>query len=145
MKRKTKIILLLVVALFVVGLISTFLLWNKPHVNVENADGIKVSAVELYNIYQNDSTKANATYTNNIVEVSGQVTQINHNQQNQTVILLKTNIQDASVNCTMEEKPGNISVGSTVALKGICNGYVSGDADLGIPGDVILVRCYVSN
>jgi hypothetical protein len=37
------------------------------------------------------------------------------------------------INCTMEEKDGNIKEGDEVVLKGICTGYLT---------DVVLIRCY---
>jgi hypothetical protein len=42
----------------------------------------------------------------------------------------------------MEGKVDNINAGSKIAIKGICTGY-NFDADMGIPGDVILTRCFI--
>ncbi len=54
-------------------------------------------------------------------------------------------IPDASVNCTMEENVNNIKAGDTILIKGICSGYINGDIDMGLPGDVFLIRCYYFN
>jgi hypothetical protein len=43
----------------------------------------------------------------------------------------------------LEGKTENINAGNAIALKGICSGY-NFDADIGIPGDVILVRCFLT-
>ena len=43
---------------------------------------------------------------------------------------------------TLEGKADNINAGSNIAIKGICTGY-NFDADMGIPGDVILTRCFI--
>ena len=120
-------------------------MWNKPHQDVKDATAIEATATDLYNSFLKDSATAKTTYTNKVVEVSGQVTQVNHNQQNQSVILLKTNTPDAAINCTMEGNADGVKIGETIRIKGICNGYNSGDADMGIPGDVLLVRCYKTN
>jgi riboflavin synthase alpha subunit len=79
-----------------------------------------------------------------VVEVSGKITQVSLNQQHQQIILLKTNVSGGSVNCTMEEKANNIKAGDSIVLKGICSGYIGGDMDMGLPGDVFLIRCYPS-
>ena len=42
----------------------------------------------------------------------------------------------------MEEVAG-LAENKQVTLKGICTGMGMGDADLGIMGDVYLVRCYL--
>ena len=42
-----------------------------------------------------------------------------------------------------EPDPTEVAEAQPIVLKGICNGLGEGDADLGIAGDVYLVRCYV--
>jgi hypothetical protein len=59
------------------------------------------------------------------------------------VILVETDVAGAYINCTMEEKTTGIIIGDKITLKGICSGYISGDMDMGLPGDVFLTRCYV--
>ena len=56
--------------------------------------------------------------------------------------MLKTAADGAFINCTMEGKIENINAGNKIVIKGICTGY-NFDADMGIPGDVILTRCYL--
>jgi ABC-type protease/lipase transport system fused ATPase/permease subunit len=145
MKSKAKrnifiTILVIVVAVVVVG----YRIWNRPHRDVKAASAVKISAGELYKMFTADSSNARTKYQNNILEVMGEVKQISKNQQNQQVIYLKTQTADAAINCTMEESAENIRTGETVTLKGICSGYISGDAEMGLAGDVFLVRCYVS-
>ena len=118
--------------------------WNKPHENIEDAIAIKTNASLLYNSLANDSLNAKSDFINKVVMVSGKVKQVSENQQKQQVILLETNVQDGSVNCTMEEKIKNIKAGDSILLKGICMGYAGGDKDIDLPGDVFLVRCYHS-
>ncbi len=119
-----------------------YLLWNKPHRNVKDADAIETNAIDLYNVFISDSAKANATYINKVVKVSGTISDISVNQKKQRIILLKTSVPGASINCTMEKNINNYKAGDTIILKGICSGYIPGDADVGLPGDVFLVRCY---
>lgn len=145
MKKKTKrnvflIFITIVIAIAVVG----YIIWNKPHVNINNANASKTTAIALYSSLSKNDTISKSLYFNKVVEVSGEITQISLNQQHQQIILLKTNVSGGSVNCTMEEKMNNIKAGDMIVLKGICKGYIGGDMDMGLPGDVFLTRCYPS-
>lgn len=113
--------------------------------DVRDASGTRVAATDLYQAYAKDSLQAKKTYTNQVVEASGVVEKVSQNQQNQAIVLLKTSDSGAFINCTMEGPAQTIKEKETVKLKGICTGIGSGDADLGILGDVYLVRCYLAN
>jgi len=99
--------------------------------------------VQLYDAFTRDTATANRTYLTRIVSVTGTITGILENQQSQQVVLLKTNTDGGSINCTFEEKAVGLNPGITVTVKGICSGYISGDAGMGLPGDVFLTRCYL--
>lgn len=142
MKKKTiKTILFALVILIVIAAIEGYHLWNRPHINVAKADAIKTDAIILYKSFISDSIKAKATYVNKVLNVSGVVKSVSVNQQHQQVILLKTSEPDGSVNCTMEGSKIKIEPGAKVFIKGICIGYIGGEKDMGLPGDVFLVRC----
>jgi tRNA_anti-like len=146
MKKSTKkIIVIIIIAIIAVMTLVGYVLWNKPHRNVRDASGIKVTAADLYNSFISDSAKARALYTDKVVEVSGEIIKINLNQQQQQIIFLKTAVDGAYINCTMEEDAEGHNVGEKILIKGICSGYIGGDADMGLPGDVILVRGYHSD
>ena len=141
----TKKIILSIIGLAVLSAVVIGLfMWYQPHREVKSKPGIPVTAVALYNAFITDSSQAGKLYINNIVTVSGQVKLISFNQQQQQVVLLRTASGDGSVNCTLEEKNVSLKPGDSITLKGICSGY-NGDADMGVAGDVILVRCYISN
>jgi hypothetical protein len=142
--KTKKIILFTIAAFLVIGFAIGYLIWNKPHRDVKDAKGNSITAIALYDIYIADSAKAKKNYENKILNVSGVVKEVSLNQQNQQIILLKTNIDGGALNCTMEENIPNPSPGDLITLKGICSGYITGDADLGLPGDVFMVRCYLS-
>ncbi|MEP7144588.1 MAG: hypothetical protein ABI707_17030 [Ferruginibacter sp.] len=143
MGKKKKYLLLLLTGAVLVAAVTVYYLYNKPAIDVQDADGQKVVATALYETFIKDSTAAKNNYTNKILEVSGMVTTITQNQRHQPVVLLKTNMEGAAINCTLEGPAGNIKSGHHLSIKGICNGIGEGDADLGIMGDVYLVRCYV--
>lgn len=119
-----------------------YLMWNKPHKNVSDATGIKIGAEELYSSFINDSAKARIAYVDKVVQVPGEIVKISENQQAQQIIFFKTQVSGGFVNCTMEEKINGISEGDRIVIKGICSGYIGGDADMGLPGDVFITRGY---
>ena len=142
--RLKKNILIFFIAIVLIAVVTGYMIWNKPHLDVKGADAVKITAIDLYKIFTTDSVTAKSTYLNAVVAVTGVVKQVSLNQQNQQIIFLKTNNQDASVNCTMEANADNIKAGDTIAIKGICSGYINGDIDMGLPGDVFLIRCYTT-
>jgi hypothetical protein len=143
-ERSKKNILFIFMVLAFTAAVAGYLLWNKPHRNIKNANAIETNANALYNIFIAGSAKAKSTYLNKIVIVSGIVKEVTVNQQHQQIILLKTSVADASVNCTMEESTNSCKAGEAIRLKGICVGFIGGEADMGLPGDVFLIRCYPS-
>ena len=139
--KKKNIIIIFLAVIIIAGAIG-FYFYNKGPVNVKNAAAIKTEAAALYQSFLKDSTVAKKTYLNNVLEVSGLVMKVSKNQENQVIVMLQTNESGAYVNCTMEEVAG-LAENKQVTLKGICTGMGMGDGDLGIMGDVYLVRCYL--
>ena len=144
MASKKKNFLIIFLMLAAVAATAVYFVWNKPHKNVEDATAVEVKATELYDLFIKDSVKANAAYTGKVLSVTGQGEKVSVNQQSQNIILLKTAVAGAYINCTMEKNPEGIKPNDNVSIKAICSGYISGDADMGLPGDVFLVRGYLS-
>lgn len=142
MKKASIKNIIFVFATLVVIALPAIYFWNKPHTNILETKAIETNAINLYKIFIADSGVAKRTYVNKVLNVSGIVKSVSVNQQHQQIILLKTSEPDASVNCTMENKVMGIKVGDQVLLKGLCVGYISGETDMGLPGDVFMVRCY---
>lgn len=143
-KNKKNIFLIFIVFIVVIAIIG-YRIWNKPHRNIKDATSIKTTAITLYNGLSKNDPNSKLLYLNKVVEVSGEIMKVSLNQQHQQIVLLKTDVSGGFVNCTMEEKVNNINPGDTIALKGICSGYINGDAELDLPGDVFLIRCYHSS
>ncbi|MBL7703085.1 MAG: hypothetical protein JNM14_12605 [Ferruginibacter sp.] len=139
-KKKIVIVFILLAA---IAATAIYFVWNKPHKNVEDAAAVEVKATDLYDFFIKDSVKANAAYTGKILQVTGQVEKVSVNQQAQNILLLKTAVAGAYINCTMEKNPDGIKPDDNVSIKGICSGYISGDAEMGLPGDVFMVRGYL--
>jgi tRNA_anti-like len=144
MNKKTKKTILLAILIAVLGGAGfAYYKWNKPHRTVQTADSVKVTAADLLNQYVQDSAAAKKIYTDKIVEVSGEVVEASVNQQNEPVIKLKTTQEGAFINCTFEEKGITANPGVKITVKGLCDGYLGSDDDMGIPSDVIFRRCYL--
>lgn len=142
MKSKTKAILLAAAVLILAGGLTGFYLFNKAPLDVRTARGIKVKATDLYKTYATDTVKANKEFTGKVVAVTGEAVSVSENLQQQKIILIKTFTDGAYVNCTMEGDLGTIAPSQKVILKGIATGIGQGEPDLGIMGDVYLIRCY---
>lgn len=142
MSNATKILILtsfLIAVIVLIGLV----MWNKPHRDVEDANTIKTTPDDLYNEFVKDSAQAKTKFINKVVSVSGEIAETFANEQYQTVVQIKTSTPNVFINCTFEQKEVSVKKGMTIAVKGICDGYNSGDAEMGLPGDVVLVRCYI--
>lgn len=144
MAGKAKKVGWILLVLMLAGAGVVYFLWNKPHKDVSSVDGIEVAASALYQEFIKDSAAANLRYIDKVVQVSGMVKAVSVNQQQQKVVSLQTGAGDAAINCTMEQQDAVLKEGAAIAIKGICSGLGEGDADLGIMGDVYLIRCYIA-
>ena len=141
--KKRRDFLLLSAIIFIAAITAGYLLWNKPHKNVKDAVADVITATDLYNLFITDSLKAKNLYVDKIILVSGRVEKISVNLQLQDIILFKTAVTGAYINCTMENKTKDVKEHDSINIKGICSGYISGDMDMGLPGDVFLTRGYL--
>lgn len=144
MRKKGRNILFIFIGVALCAFVIGYQVWNKPHSDVKDADAVETDAISLYNSFTSDSAKAKSAFLDKIIKVSGVVQKVLVNQQQQQIILLKTSVSGAFVNCTMEQNRNEIKQGDKIVLKGICSGYIAGDTEMGIPGDVFLIRCYPS-
>ena len=114
-------------------MIIGYRVWNKPHDKVEDAESVKLSANDLSKAFANDENKANQQYLNKAIEVTGQVSEVNKNQDGGTMLVLQTEDPIMGVQCTMREGKSNVENGKTITVKGFCSGS-------GITG-VLLTDC----
>jgi hypothetical protein len=137
-------IALVLLSLATAGFLTAYFLWNKPHREVAAAASLKIQAADLYRIFTADTAAARAQYLQKVLAVEGQLQRVSENQQKQLVATLATGTEGAYINCTFEGPAKGLQPGSTVTIKGICGGLGQGDPDLGIPGDLYLLRCYIA-
>lgn len=135
-----KKIITIVLGIGIISLFIAYQIYNKPHVNVSDAkSNITTTADQIINDFSSDETKANRSYLDKIVKISGVISELKVVKQ-KGIITLKTNHDFGSVLCHLSDKASqkinSLKEEQTVTLKGICTGFLM---------DVILVKCEIIN
>ncbi len=143
--KKIKLALAGVGFVLIICAFTGWYLYNKPHTGVSNIDAeVQITAVDLFNDFQRDSTTASMKYLDKVIEVTGNITDI-QNAGGSQIIFLSSNDAMGGVNCKLSSDKDNKNItakkSTTVTIKGRCSGYLRDEA-LGI-GDVNLVDCIV--
>ncbi len=125
MRRWKKLILGVVVVIIISGFGYAYYIWNKPARDVSNEKGIKLTAVAIFDSFENNEQAANVSFLNKAVEVTGKVTNVKTNQAGNTVVYLQSHDPVFGINCTFKQDPGKIEKGETITFKGVCTGYLS--------------------
>jgi|APTNR8051073442_1049403.scaffolds.fasta_scaffold09416_3 hypothetical protein len=136
-----KFILFGLLAAAVIAGITGYMMWNKPHQNMQTADAdLKVDAVTLYSEYETDEAAANAKYLGKIVEVSGTVRETTTDETGTVKIMLNSGSEMGGIICELdplsEHKRTTFQSGEQVKLKGKCDGVLM---------DVVITRCVEVN
>lgn len=114
--------------------------WKEFHrQHKETADltaAFSVPAPVLVKAFQDDENKANKQYNDKVINVSGTVVKVDHNDSTQTVQLDGQSM--GGVICQFEAAHESdlkaLRPGQSVSIKGICTGMLL---------DVVLVRCAI--
>ena len=125
MKGWKKISLIVFVVVVAVGICYAYYIWNKPARDVSKEEGIRITAIAIFDSFTQNEQAANASFLNKAIEVTGKVADVKKNQAGETVVYLQSSDPMFGVNCTFKEDPGLIAKGSTITFKGICTGYLS--------------------
>lgn len=128
MKKSYKIIVILALVAILSGAYIAYRMWNKPHADAAEIPGIKVSAKELVEAFESNEEAANQTYLSQVVEVSGEVSDVNDQD---TIVYVNLSYPDAmfgGVQITVDprsvEEARKLSAGEQATFKGFCNGYL---------------------
>jgi hypothetical protein len=129
-----KTVILLFTISFLAALVTVYLMWNKPHsdMNIQEAD-VEITAEALFTAYESDEQGADKQYLGKILAVSGIVEQVQAGETN--TIILSSGSGLFGVRCELD--PHNETAipdykpGDSITLKGTCSGYL---------GDVVLSR-----
>lgn len=139
-KAKLKIVVIAVLLVFVIAVLVGFIMYNKPHTNVATTKAsIETTAVSILNDFETNEVEANTKYLEQIVEVTGVITDITENK-GKGIVALKSETAMGTVMCYLSEtetnKLENLKLDMSVSIKGICTGYLM---------DVVLVKCVITN
>lgn len=122
----------LLIALAIIGVIAAYFVWanflkTAPSMKRLDAD-YQVEAISFYNEFDSNEATANAKYLNKIVQVTGEVADIEVMQDSKPVISLKTD-GFGVIKCTMEsdldqEQLSSIEANTTITIKAECIGML---------------------
>lgn len=153
MKKKKIIrwITIIAVSGIIIGGGIILYLWNTPHRDVQasNTD-YTLQASLIVNEYLADAEKANEKYLDEegdskILEITGKVSEVSEDFNNNKVVLLKSDSDKAGVSCTFTPKTNtnadSIQKGETVTIKGVIRSGASYDKDLDMYENVIMEKC----
>lgn len=145
-------IVLLVSGLIIGGSVAIYL-FNMPHRDVQSASvDYEKGATQLVNEYLQDANAANDQYLqeegdSKIIAVTGVVSSIEEDMNQQQVVLLKDTDQEAGVSCTFMASTNvnavNLKKGDRVTIKGVIRSGAGYDEDLEMYEDVIMEKCDV--
>ncbi|MCB0521483.1 MAG: hypothetical protein H6577_25635 [Lewinellaceae bacterium] len=132
-----KKVFLFLLVLAVIGVGVGWMMYNKPHENMENAKAdMQADAKALFAAFSNDEAGANEKYLNKIVAVSGTVADASKDEGGNTSVMLESEDMMFGVKCELDplsaHKRTEFQKGEQVTMKCICTGYLS---------DVVMVRC----
>lgn len=125
---KSKIILIIILVLGMIGGGTALYLFNKPHRTAEDEKPFAtVTANDLFNEFSTNESVAFEKYRDKVIQVNGVVEEIKTDASGNTDIVLTTEDILGKVICTLKTgaNADGINAGMTVDLKGICNGYLS--------------------
>ncbi|MBQ4819412.1 hypothetical protein [Aquimarina sp. MMG016] len=141
MIKKTKIkITIFLLSTALVILFINIAIYNKPHINVaKSTPDISLVSQKLLNDFENDENLANSKYLEQIIQVTGKISELSKTKEN-LVVTLNNDNSLGSVMChlSVEEskKAKGLKIGENITLKGVCTGYLM---------DVILIKCVIIN
>ena len=142
----------LLIALLILGLgagIYVYNLYNKEHTNIEETDAsIRISSTALFNEYDINFDIAQKELTDQVIEVTGPLREIDLSNPEEPQIVLDCENPDGSVRCGFKpsEKESVLKYkdSSTITLKGECKGFLDTDElDLLLEKEVILSNCII--
>ena len=144
-----KNILIFLVFAFIIGLAFAYYLYNKPHKNIADANPDQVTtANKLYEEYTADENASNAKYLDKVIELTGNVQNLNLENKLEPNVVLMAAEGEGTVTCgfkpEMLDKINKLEAGTTIKIKGQCKGMLgNAELDLLASPDVVLTNCTI--
>ena len=124
---KKILIAILAIALVGGGIVYYKLNQKAPTAATQKVD-VTISAEQLAKEYAADEKTANTKYLDKNIEVTGNVTETEKNQDGFTMVTLETGDPVNTIQCTLMDKTAAADKGKPVTIKGLCSGYNMGVA-----------------
>src|SRR5436853_7260866 len=121
MKVKLAIIAGRVMLLIIFAAIGWYM-YNKPHKGVADIDAdVRITAIDLYSDFHHDENFANKKYLNKVIEVTGNVSDI-QNVNGSQIILLSSTGDMGGISCQLTNDADNqkkiVKTSTTITVKG---------------------------
>ncbi len=125
MKKKISIAICIIAFLIAAAFITLKIMTKNAERNVATEQAISLSATDFSSIYKNNEDSANKMYLNQTIQLTGVISSITENQNNQMDATLFTNDSLPTINCTIDGLYKSINTADTITIKGICTGILS--------------------
>jgi len=127
MRRTYKLIFISLAIISLAGALFAYYLWNKPHRNPADEDGIVLTSQEIYNFYDNNEKKSDSLYLNKTLQITGTVeNKIKKDDGSQLILLTGGEMTLGGVLVSFQpndtSKINSIEPGVKITIKGICSG-----------------------
>jgi acetyltransferase-like isoleucine patch superfamily enzyme len=145
MKNKKIIFRLIAIVIFLIIIVGLYAYreYNRKNVDLARAkSAFTLTEMQLINEFSQNQEASNKKYLGQILELSGNIKKIDTDANGYHTLILGNAVNMNSVRCSVDssfnKEAHNLTVGSSVVIKGICTGYNADD--LGLGSDVILNR-----
>lgn len=126
-----------------------YTMYNKEHTNVAKTDAMEmVTAEDLFSSFDRNEEAARAKYADQVLEVTGLLTQRDLSNGKSPQVVLRGNGVDGFIRCVFKstdlDKVKALPDNAQVTIKGMCKGFnASEELDLLADRDVILNDCII--
>ena len=141
---KTKQIILLAI-LIVVAIVAWYGYKQYTRKNTDLAYAkadVETTTTDLIKSFETNEKLANEKYLDKIIELTGEIKEINKDEKGYYTVVLGEENSMSSVRCSMDsahqQNVLSVNQGDQVSVKGACTGF---NADELLGSDVILNRC----
>jgi hypothetical protein len=129
MKRNLKIVIVIGLVAAAIGGFVAYKMWNKPHADASEMEGIKVTAIDLYKAFETNEQQANTTYVGKVLEISGAVAEIENTDSIARVIFSVPDATFGSVRVSIDKRHlddvKSLTPSQNIVVKGFCSGFLT--------------------
>jgi len=129
MKRNFKIVIIIGLIAAAIGGFVGYKMWNKPHADASEMEGVKVSAIDLYKAFETNEQQANATFVGKVLEISGAVAEIENSDSIARVIFSVPDATFGSVRVSIDKRHlddvKSLAPAQNIVVKGFCSGFLT--------------------